>query len=146
MLEKVLAGEKTVTRRLHGRNSRVEGKTLPIRATNGSDPDGHIHVTSIESVRLTDLSPDEARLEGFATPDAFREWWLDRYGPDSWHGRVDRIEFRLVRDVTVVCPYCDETTVADEEGVFELGDVFYCSSCDEELSLLDFPTYVKTPA
>lgn len=146
MLEKILSGEKTVTRRRHGRISRHEGARLPVRAGRVGEPEGHIRIVSIRSVRLTDfMSEDEARREGFVSPSAFREWWLDRFGADSWRGRVERVEFRLIHEVPLVCPYCEEIALADEWGVFNDGDLFDCSSCGERLSATDFPTYVKTP-
>lgn len=146
MLAKVLSGEKTVTRRLHGRISRIEGQTVAVQPGRGESAVAHIRILSVRSDRLTSVTPDEARKEGFASLDAFHDRWLELHGPNSWKGRADRIEFRLIRDVALVCPYCEETTVADEEGVFVEGDLFDCDSCGEELSLLDFPTYVKASA
>lgn len=102
---KVMAGEKTVTRRLVSQNPRspwfVDRCGLKVNHTyavcpgRGKDAIGHVRIVSVDLVPLALIDEAEAVREGF---DSLDEFW-DAF--DSINGRVDpgewvwRIEFAL---------------------------------------------------
>lgn len=103
LAERVLAGEKTVTRRLCSENPRSpwwrercaypEGKVFTVNPGRGVERIGEARVVKCERQWLGFLSDDEARAEGFADAAAFQagfEAINGRYNPTVL---VWRIEF-----------------------------------------------------
>lgn len=109
LAEKILAGEKTVTRRpRRGSNPSGKpfgwvddpcrykaGKTYAVQPGRGKKAVGHIRILSVKPQLMTDLDDDEARLEGFRNTGEFVAKWLAIYGKGSWLDAVWRIEFEL---------------------------------------------------
>lgn len=93
---KIIAGDKTVTRRPE--NLCKVGETLAVLNVEGGPPLGHIRILSTEQIRLMDISDTEARKEGFDTLQDFFIFWA-RYRPaDQLDTKVWRIEFKLLKD------------------------------------------------
>ena len=108
MVEKILAGEKTVTRRparpgnsLHGpdwRPCRYEvGKTYAVQPGRGQKGVGRIRVLAVRRKPLGHyMLTDETLREGFQSFTRFRAYWEHLYGSYDPTQLVDRIEFELV--------------------------------------------------
>lgn len=105
---KVMAGEKTVTRRLCSDNPRSpwwreecslrNGSHYAVCPGRGEHQIGRVIVTHIRKERLSQLATiNEARQEGFPSVEAFRDAFTEINGawePDLW---VWRIQFKLPR-------------------------------------------------
>lgn len=101
---KVVAGEKTVTRRLTSTNPRspwwVGGCSLKaarfyaVCPGRGKHAIGRVYVTSAPRlVRLGTLSDEEARLEGFPDAAGFERAWAEINGGYDPEALVWRVEF-----------------------------------------------------
>ena len=78
LLIKVLSGEKTQTRRKRRPNVKVGGD---YRLRKGySWLQTRITVTGLRRQRLGDVTPDDARREGFDTLAEFMDAWTGIYG------------------------------------------------------------------
>lgn len=104
----VMAGEKTVTRRLVSDNPRspwwrercslVVGRSYAVCPGRGKNAIGRVEVVSVRLCRLGCLSLAEAQREGFERPRAFVEVWEainGVYDPQAW---VWRAEFLPLAD------------------------------------------------
>ena len=114
MVEKILAGEKTVTRRPVKFKSelppgapgpvRVEqpcryevGKTYAVQPGRGQKGVGRIRVLAVRRKPLGHyMLTDETLREGFQSFTRFRAYWERLYGSYDPTQLVDRIEFELV--------------------------------------------------
>ena len=104
----VMAGEKTVTRRLTSPNPRSPwfagscslrvGKDYAVCPGRGKNAIGRVVVRDVTKQRLGALSREEARREGFASPMDFHRAFAainpNRYDPDEL---VWRVEFEVAR-------------------------------------------------
>lgn len=111
LVEKILAGEKTQTRRPRsGSNPTGErggwldepcrykpGRTYAVQPGRGKKAVARIHVLSVKPEALCDMTDEDVRAEGFAARDAFVAKWLSIYGHGNWLDPVWRIEFELSR-------------------------------------------------
>jgi hypothetical protein len=124
LVDKILAGEKTVTRRRvkyevdHTWGQApirrelpcryVVGKTYALQTGRGQKAAGRIRILSITRTFLQPntktMQAKEARREGFKDWDAFREYWLRLYRRFNATSTVDRIEFELAAS----SPSCPE--------------------------------------
>ncbi len=105
LAEKVMAGEKTVTRRLASTNPRSPwsykhcgvqiGRTYAICPGRGKPQLGRVLIVSVRRELLGWLSYREARLEGFADADAFTDAWVAINGSYDESALVWRIEFEV---------------------------------------------------
>jgi hypothetical protein len=84
-LRKVLAKEKTQTRRCHQHTWKI-GKTYAIRDRWFSKPQGHITVTRKFRQRLGDITLEDIKKEGFSTLEEFQKAWTEI------HGQIDENE------------------------------------------------------
>ena len=105
---KVMAGEKTVTRRVASRNPRspwarggcslAVGKDYAVCPGRGKNAIGRIEILSVELLHLGQgLTRAEARAEGFDSVQAFKDAWKEINGSWSDGVQVWRIEFRVVQ-------------------------------------------------
>lgn len=102
---KVMAGEKTVTRRLVSDNPRspwwVEkcglqvGKTYAVCPGRGKHAIGRVEITRVSRVRLDLLTPSAALKEGFRSPAEFKTAWKAINGNYDMLALVWRVEFRV---------------------------------------------------
>jgi hypothetical protein len=103
---KVMAGEKSVTRRLCSDNPQspwwreqciyVEGKEFAVQPGRGKPSIGRARVVSCERQRLGYLNTVETLREGFADEAAFREAFAGingKYDPDI---EVWRVELEVI--------------------------------------------------
>ena len=112
LAEKVMAGEKTVTRRLVSHNPRspwfVDRCSLKVNHSyavcpgRGKHAIGRVVVTSVELVPLDPIDADEAHLEGFESVAAFWDAF-NAINPNVDAGEyVWRIAFQRVADEDLV--------------------------------------------
>lgn len=100
---KVMAGEKTVTRRLVSDNPAspwwkercglVPGRTYAVCPGRGKRAIGRVLVTDATLMQLGVLTDEEARAEGFADSIAFRKAWCEINGEHVPSAVVWRITF-----------------------------------------------------
>lgn len=94
LLQLVLEGKKTQTRRTHRRMWKV-GKTYGVRDRWFTKPQGRITITRKFKQHLAEISHADARKEGFPTLNAFREAWTEIYGSWDPEQMVTVYEFKL---------------------------------------------------
>ena len=112
LAEKVVRGEKTVTRRLCNDNPRSPWWTEQCGYQPGGGPNGgyavtrgrgkgpaigRVEILAVARVQLGHLTVEEARAEGFASVEAFEEAWAVINGAYDGDAVVWRIEMRVVR-------------------------------------------------
>ncbi|HXO86912.1 MAG TPA: ASCH domain-containing protein [Gemmatimonadales bacterium] len=101
LADKVMAGEKTVTRRRMSHNSRSPwfvlgcslkvGRSYAVCPGRGKNAIGRVVVTEVSEVQLGAISNDEAVREGFANWREFRAAWTTINGswePLEWVWRI----------------------------------------------------------
>jgi len=114
--DKVLAGEKTQTRRpvklgesFNGIEVYSESGTLKWRVWNTyavqpgrtAKSVGRIQLTNIRIERIYQITNADARAEGFSGRDEFARVWKELYPKDgSFFDRVYVLEFELVKEKT----------------------------------------------
>jgi hypothetical protein len=107
MVEKILAGKKSVTRRpvkwedtgFEVRNlpCRYEvGKTYAVQPGRGQKAVARIRIKDVRRGLISGVDDAEARLEGFTSSGMFPVYWEQLYGSYDATRLVDRIEFELV--------------------------------------------------
>ena len=111
-IDKVLAGEKTQTRRpvkpgdfFNG--IEVYGKytlkwrvwnTYAVQPARTAKSVGRIRLTNIRKERLNRITPEDARAEGFSGRDEFVRVWKELYPKSSLLDSVYVLEFELVKE------------------------------------------------
>lgn len=103
---KVMAGEKTVTRRLVSDNPRSpwwrekcalkEDRLYAVCPGRGKHAIGKVRVVSVVQQRVGHLTEDEARREGFETAVDFWEAFRAINGPQEFDNRCWRVAFVVV--------------------------------------------------
>ena len=103
---KIMAGEKTVTRRLCTENPRspwwrqgcalAPGQTFAVQPGRGQPAFARARATSVRREALGRLSDHEARREGFATAEAFELAFTAINGSYDPAALVWRVEFERV--------------------------------------------------
>lgn len=109
LIEKILAGEKTVTRRpVKGPCSYNVGQEYAIQPGMGRVTVGRIKVLSVSEIHLAEIDDDDATSEGFESAGDFAAYWSQLYDgvfdPDM---KVWRIEFELVQGTHEICKCCN---------------------------------------
>lgn len=111
LIEKILSGEKTVTRRpvkMRGEQCHYEvGKIYAIQPGMARVSVGRVRVITAAPVLLDPITDDEAHLEGFPDANAFKLYWINLYGNLKAPEGVWRIEFELVEQTHAICTCCD---------------------------------------
>ena len=106
LAEKVIAGEKTVTRRLVSDNPKSPywrkkcgyrvGQEIAICPGRGKHQIGKARVVDVrKQLLLSVIEPGEAQAEGFEDLAAFREAWTQINGSFETHAIVWRIELEV---------------------------------------------------
>jgi hypothetical protein len=94
LLQKILSGEKTQTRRPRGSTKEV-GDKMGVR--NHYEPFKHyVLITRKFKQRLGDISEQDAHKEGFQSIDEFKAAWINIYGSWKPNQVVTVLEFKLV--------------------------------------------------
>lgn len=106
LAEKVMAGEKTVTRRLANDNPRSPwyinssslrvGRDYAVCPGRGKDQIGRVRIVDLELMRLGRLDYAEARREGFRDCNHFEGIWQAINGSYNEQALVWRVEFEVV--------------------------------------------------
>lgn len=98
LIGKVLDGTKDVTRRrLHGRPIRYKvGHTYAVQPGRGKEAVGRIRVTGVRTERLSHITTNEVRREGFTSFGLFMNYWIQLHGTWDPEEEVAVIEFELV--------------------------------------------------
>lgn len=106
LVEKILAGEKTQTRRRMSENPRSPwysgGCSLKVNHAYALCPGrgkvqvGKIAVHDVRGLLLGDLTFEDARAEGFAHPMGFANYWAAMHGAYVVMERVWAITFSLI--------------------------------------------------
>lgn len=104
LMEKVLSGEKTVTRRAWPTNYR-RGQVVSIVPGMGRIACGKVRILSVRHAS-TMFNDNEAHREGFGNYTAFAAYWRGLYGKEPVGEGVARIEFELVEVTRTVCKCC----------------------------------------
>ena len=81
LLEMVLSGRKTQTRRRH-KNPLRKGSIYAVKRNWLETTGEYIRITKVYPQKLSDVSEEEARKEGFSGLDKFRDAWIRING--SW--------------------------------------------------------------
>jgi hypothetical protein len=94
LLEMVLSGRKTQTRRLH-KNLLKEKQKYVVKRNWYKNTEYYIQIKKVYPQKLGDVSEEEAIKEGFSGLDKFREAWIRING--SWNPEmvVTVYEFEL---------------------------------------------------
>ncbi len=109
LAEKILAGEKTQTRRPRmGANPTGErggwiddpcrykvGRSYAVQPGRGKKAVARIRVLRVDPQAMCDMTDADARAEGFDSPAAFASRWLEMYGRGNWLDPVWRITFEV---------------------------------------------------
>lgn len=100
MADKVLAGEKTETRR-RGRGDEPcpypPGRCAGVQRGRGMHSEGRVRVSYVRRETLGLIDDAGARREGFADRASFFRYWADLHGHVNLCERVWVIAFRLER-------------------------------------------------
>ncbi|MEM3566915.1 MAG: ASCH domain-containing protein [Candidatus Bathyarchaeia archaeon] len=91
----ILEGRKTQTRRL--KPLWKEGCIYPIMDDYSEGPKGYVRIIRCWQQRLGDITPEEAKAEGFNSLEEFKATWIRLYG--FWQPEifVYAIEFQLIK-------------------------------------------------
>jgi hypothetical protein len=83
LIDKILSGEKTATRRV--RQQAKVGDVLNLMANKDYSKETgiYIEITRVYPQRLGDMTDEDAKKEGFPDLDHFKEYWI-REIESSW--------------------------------------------------------------
>ena len=81
LLDKVLSGFKTQTRRFNKKTLR-KGKIYALRKNWLENTGEYIKITKVYNQKLSDIAQEEIIKEGYSSLDEFRDAWIRIYG--SW--------------------------------------------------------------
>ena len=98
-IEKILAGEKTVTRRIpHGRRPAVPGKIHKLKIDRTPKTYGLILIKDCYLDLVIEIDDEEAKKEGFNNRKEFIDYFMDINNIDilNDYDLVWRIEFELI--------------------------------------------------
>jgi hypothetical protein len=105
LAEKVMRGEKTVTRRRMSDNPRSpwwkercgyeEGQVVAVNPGRGVVNIGRVRLLGVTDVRLGDIAVVDVTREGFSGLDSFMDAWSRINGSWDPNERVWRLEFEV---------------------------------------------------
>lgn len=106
LIEKILAGEKTVTRRPLPTPYEAD-REYAIQPGMARPSVGGIHTRFVNTEMLGTIDDDDAMREGFQDRSGFVAYWTDLYGGFDSTMHVARIEFELVETTHTICKCCN---------------------------------------
>ena len=86
LLNLVVSGRKTQTRRLH-KNILREGRIYALKRSWIESTGDYIKITKVTRQKLGDVTEEEAVKEGFSNIDEFRSAWIRING--SWNPEME---------------------------------------------------------
>lgn len=100
MIEKILAGEKTQTRRVWEKARVKVGNTYAIKKQyyqKNADAPGFYLVLGLKQENLGAIlsRPEDIKAEGFDSGEHFIETWTELHGEPDWNALVWVIDFEL---------------------------------------------------
>ena len=98
-VDKILAGEKTVTRRLpKGRQPAIPGKIHKLKIDRTKDVYGLILITDCYLEQIGEVDDKEAKREGFSSREEYIDYFMDVNNIDilSYYDLVWVVEFELL--------------------------------------------------
>ena len=90
LLDLVVSGKKTQTRRLHKRVLR-EGRIYALKRSWIESTGDYIKITRVTRQRLGEVNEDEAAKEGFSSIEEFQKAWIRING--SWDPEMEVIVY-----------------------------------------------------
>lgn len=98
LMPKVLDGTKTMTRRKRKTMDcpYQAGHDYAAQPGRGQRAVARIRILGIRWERLSDLTEEDAQLEGFASTDEFFDYWVGLYGKVDKRDQVWVITFQVV--------------------------------------------------
>ena len=98
LIEKILAGEKTQTRRPGGRaNCQYRaGRTYAVQPGRGQRQVARLRVLEVRREKLGDISQEDAGAEGFPGRETFLRYWQRIYGEVDHDQLIWVLRFELV--------------------------------------------------
>ena len=105
LVEKILAGEKTETRRLMSDNPRSPwssercmyraGQRYSVQPGRGQRSVAQVEATAVLRGQLRTVTNDSAQAEGFFNLAEFRDYWTEMHGHFDPFAKVWVVRFRL---------------------------------------------------
>jgi hypothetical protein len=96
LLEKVLSGEKTQTRRLSTR-TYTPGRIYGVTCRRYQKSQAHIQITNATQQRLGDINEIDAIKEGLETKEQFLKTWQEINGVLDLNSIVIVYDFKVVK-------------------------------------------------
>lgn len=122
---KVMAGEKTVTRRLVSDNPRspwwrercslVVGRDYAVCPGRGKNAIGRVRITHVTRYQLDWIDEADAHREGFESRAVFQAAWCEINGSWNPNDRVWRVEFVAIERVPATTVRFGDFILADGE-------------------------------
>ena len=94
LLEKVISGLKTQTRRLHKKTLR-KGKIYALKKNWLENTGEYIKITKVYHQKLSEITQEEIIKEGFSSLEEFRDAWIRINGSWETETIVKVYEFEL---------------------------------------------------
>jgi len=98
-LEKILKGEKTMTRRVPGVRSCEVGRVYRVRYGWSEKVKYHILITRKFQEKLGAISLEDVHKEGYGSLEEFKAAWIKLYGSWKPEQTVTVYEFKLVEGI-----------------------------------------------
>jgi hypothetical protein len=94
LLEKVLQGKKTQTRRIHQQHLRVD-HVYGVRCRRFDRSAAHIRILRVREEQLGNITLEDAKKEGFKSLEEFRGAWTEINGAWNPAQKVTVYDFQL---------------------------------------------------
>lgn len=105
LMEKVLSGDKTVTRRKWPTNYKP-GQIVSIVPGMGRIACGKVEIVSVSKSNVIE-GATEAQAEGFDSGTEFVAYWKTIHGSVDRNMPTARIEFKLIEITRTICECCE---------------------------------------
>jgi hypothetical protein len=96
LLAKVMDGTKTQTRRC-SKQRYTPGRIYGVTCRRYQKSQAHIQILKAQQQRLSDISLEDVKAEGFQTLEEFKEVWIKINGEWNPEQIVTSYEFKLIK-------------------------------------------------